>query len=260
MKIQPIKKSMVLYKEEEIFDRKLHNHELLAVYDEYDEERNSFPDPHDMMKHLKHEKRTALDIGKHILSIGFTLDDRFYYITTGNIMNDRWGRNFDSLVQMAMILPKASYMISNVAADVWELYELTKVEYEAWVGNKWGEADEVGRGMHGFTVRKMQAIINKHPQYSKYMAELSELKNIHTKLKGLIQSINYQQYFVNSLINATRRSNTVGENVVGNSFAASYAADRNSDDVDEAVTDLVTVATMDDEDQINNKKKKRKAK
>jgi hypothetical protein len=229
----------------------------ILIFEEEEGERSHYPDPTEMLYHLKGKKKKTIELSKALFKFGFSMDGRFYYLDTNGIASEKWGKDLDSLIDRQKILPRIYYGVLNLSADVWHQYELTKAEYEAWVGEEWSKSDRPGSGLYQAVQKRIQSYINRQPDYIRFISELSELKSVYAKLKGLLNMI-YMQHYTGNIILSSKRAN-IGD-TLGNTFAASFAAER---DVNDESLNPLTSFDMEEEDSpddLDEKKHRNKAK
>ena len=193
--------------------------QFVYAFEEHDGEADAHPDPHARLKYFRKKKRKAIELAKHLFKFGFTLDGIFYYVDANGVLDPTWTRDLPTLIRKAAVLPKIGNGIHNLATDVWQMYQLTRRDYKVWIGEMWAQSDKVGSGMYGATIKRIEAYISRRPEFFDFETELTELKTIYAKLKGLLQAISQQQFVANGLLNAQKKSGII--DAMGNSFAAS---------------------------------------
>jgi len=202
---------------------------LLLIFDEESGEREKHPDPRDMLHYLLKKKRPLLKLSENLFRFGFSIEGKFYSIDSNGIVSSDWGNNFHSLVNKAVTLPKIYYGILLLSTEIWQIYLLTKADFEAHIGELWKDSDRPGSGLYGATERRIRAYVNRNQDTVRFLSELAELKTIYGKLKGLLNTLYMQHQTVNSLLYSTRKRVDFEELSIGNSFMAGAAAEMNKE-------------------------------
>jgi hypothetical protein len=158
---------------------------------------------------LKNNRNKAISIINTLFEFGFIVKGRRFYIKSGEIFNDSWTNDFDTIMDQARVLPKIYIVINNLAAEIKSVYRETKVIYNAWYGSQWKMTQTIGEGLHNAPAKKVEAFIARQPKGIQYSNMLDDLDACLTKLKGVLRALEMQHSSVVAAIYHTRRSNDV---------------------------------------------------
>lgn len=227
----------------------------IMMFKERKGEIDHYESVYDLVNSIKKNPRRAIKLTKHLFNFGFIIDGNIYYIKASGIVGKHWTHGLDSVIERGEVIPRVYSAITNIYAKVQETLDQTKIDYESWMGSIWARKDEPEHGLYDATIARIHAYIHNQEKGIDYRYELSELRAVVTKLKGLLRVLEMQHSMVVAMIYHSKKGENIFQDAMG-SMVSRVASD-GADPILDFVSDGEENYSLDDS---SKKKKKKKGK